>query len=83
MSRIAGIINDVGTISNVMVNPLQAARDMIESNPKYQSFKELPDIAQKYVNDNGGDAEGAFRKFAQENGVNPDTFIGLIGRFIK
>lgn len=81
MDRVIGIINDLGMIKNVMSNPAQALSDMIKSNPKYQEFQALPEEAQKYINENGGDAEMAFRKFAQANGVNPDAFIGLVSKF--
>ena len=80
---IAGLLNDLSGAYNLATNPAGALKAMIQNNPKYQEYKQLPDDAQRYIDENGGDPEKAFRKFAMANGINPDSFIGIVQRFMR
>ena len=78
---IAGILNDLAGAYDLMTNPVGALKTMMSNNPKYQMFQSLPEQAEKYVHENGGDPETAFRRFAEENGVNADSFAGILKKF--
>lgn len=51
-------------------NP-QAINKMIENNPNIQEVKKL-------IEENGGDAERAFRQRASEMGIDADEFINAL-----
>ena len=79
---ISSLINDISGACSVMTNPVGAIQNLIQNNPKYQELKGIPEQAQKYVEENGGNPEDAFRQYASSMGINPDNFIGIVQRFI-
>ena len=54
-----------------MGNPQAMLSQMMQNNPQIQEV-------QKLIQESGGDAEKAFRKKAEEMGVNPKDIIDLL-----
>lgn len=52
-------------------NPQAMFNQMVASNPQ---IKQVVD----YVNQNGGDAQAAFYKLADEKGINPDDILSKL-----
>ena len=52
-------------------NPQTALKALINNNPQ---LKQAMDLVQQ----NGGDAEKAFYKLAEEKGVNPDDILNML-----
>ena len=52
-------------------NPQTAMQALINNNPQ---FKHVMDI----VNQNGGDAQKAFYKLAEEKGIDPDDILNML-----
>jgi hypothetical protein len=55
-------------------NPALALQTLVENNPNMQT---AIDSAQKYIEECGGDAETAFRKFADQNGVSAENILQM------
>jgi hypothetical protein len=81
--NLAGLLNDLSGAYDLMTNPVGAMKTMLMNNPKYQQFQKIPEDVEKYVNANGGDPETAFRRFAEQNGVNADSFMGIVKNIFR
>jgi hypothetical protein len=46
----------------------------MQNNP---NVKKAAEEAEKYIQENGGDVETAFRKYADQNGVSAENIIQL------
>ena len=55
----------------VAQNPQTAIQALINNNPQFKQVMEI-------VKQNGGNAEQAFYKLAEEKGVNPDDILNML-----
>lgn len=67
ISQIRNMINLVRNSNN----PQVLLNNMMMQNPQMQQVM-------SYINQNGGNAQQAFYKLAQEKGVNPDEILKLL-----
>lgn len=69
--------NNLSQIKNMITmirnsnNPQAMLNNMLSQNPQMQQVM-------SYINQNGGNAQQAFYKMAQEKGVNPDEILNLL-----
>ena len=73
-NNLAAMINTFTSTMKMAKNPALALQTMMDNNPTIQKAVE---DAQKYVEANGGDVEGAFRKFTDQNGISGDNIIQM------
>lgn len=52
-------------------NPEKAIQVMAETNPQVKK-------AMEYINANGGNAQSAFYKLAEQNGIDPNNILNMI-----
>lgn len=69
--------NNLSQIKNMMNmirnsnNPQAMLNNMLSQNPQMQQVM-------NYINQNGGNAQQAFYKMAQEKGINPNEILNLL-----
>ena len=64
-------INQIKQMWQMLNGNPQAISKMMESNPNVQAAKQL-------IEENGGDAEKAFREMAKKMGIDADEFINAL-----
>ena len=70
MQNIAPVKQIMSTLRNAG-NPQAMFNQMLMQNPRIREVM-------KYVNDNGGNAEQAFYKMAEQKGVDPNEIISAL-----
>ena len=74
-NNLGAMINMFTSTVKMAKNPQIALQTLIQNNPGIQKAAEE---AERYINEEcGGDAERAFRKFADQNGVSGDNIIQM------
>lgn len=73
-NNLAELINKFTSTVKMSKNPALALQTLVENNPNMQT---AIDSAQKYIEECGGDAETAFRKFADQNGVSAENILQM------
>lgn len=74
-NNLAEMINKFTSTVKMAKNPGLALQTLMQNNPAVQKAVEE---AERYINEEcGGDAERAFRKFADQNGVSGDNIIQM------
>ena len=73
-NNLAAMINTFTSTMKMAKNPAIALQTMMNNNPAIQKAVE---DAQKYVEENGGDVEKAYRRFTDQNGVCGDDIIQM------
>lgn len=74
-SNPAELINKFTSTVKMAKNPAIALQTLMQNNPSIQRAVEN---AERYINEEcGGDAEMAFRKYADQNGVSGDNIIQM------
>ena len=74
-NNLAALINTFTSTMKMAKNPALALQTMMNNNPAMQKAVE---DAQKYIEENGGDAQSCFYKFADQNGVSGDNIIQML-----
>lgn len=73
-NNLAAMINMFTSTVKMSNNPALALQTLIDNNPE---VKKAMEQAEKYIQENGGDVETAFRKYADQNGVSAENIIQL------
>lgn len=74
-NNLAEMINKFTSTVKMSKNPALALQTLMQNNPAVQKAVEE---AERYINEEcGGDAERAFRKFADQNGVSGENIIQM------
>ena len=74
-NNLAELINTFTSTIRMAKNPALALQTLMQNNPQ---IKKAAEDAERYINEEcGGDAETAFRKFADQNGVSGDNIIQM------
>ena len=73
-NNLAEMINKFTSTVKMSKNPQIALQTLMQNNPNEQRAMQE---AEKYVNECGGDAETAFRKFADQNGISAENIIQM------
>ena len=74
-NNLAEMINKFTSTVKMSKSPALALQTLMQNNPAVQKAVEE---AERYINEEcGGDAERAFRKFADQNGVSGDNIIQM------
>lgn len=69
-----GNLNSILNLFGVLkgsVDPSSAIQEMAKTNPQIKQ-------AMDYINANGGDAQSAFYKLANQNGIDPNKILNMI-----
>lgn len=69
----SGLNNILGLFNMLKgdANPMQTLQSMAQTNPQ---IKEAMD----YIQNNGGDAQSAFYKLAEQRGIDPNNILNMI-----
>lgn len=73
-NNLAAMINMFTSTVKMSNNPALALQTLMDNNP---NVKRAMEQAEKYIEENGGDVETAFRKYADQNGVSAENIIQL------
>lgn len=73
-NNLAALINTFTSTVKMSNNPALALQTLMDNNP---NVKRAMEQAEKYIEENGGDVETAFRKYADQNGVSAENIIQL------
>jgi len=73
-NNLAALINTFTSTVKMTSNPALALQTLMQNNP---NVKKAAEEAEKYIQENGGDVETAFRKYADQNGVSAENIIQL------
>lgn len=73
-NNLAALINTFTSTVKMCNNPALALQTLMDNNPE---VKKAMEQAEKYIQENGGDVEVAFRKYADQNGVSAENIIQL------
>lgn len=73
-NNLAETINKFTSTVKMSKNPALALQTLMQNNPDIQ--KAVQD-AEKYMNECGCDAETAFRKYAEQNGISAENIIQM------
>ena len=68
------MINTFTSTVKMAKDPQIALQTLMQNNP---NIKGAVEQAEKYIQENGGNAEAAFRKYADENGVSAENILQL------
>ena len=71
---LAALINSFTSTVKMANNPALALQTLMDNNPE---VKKAMEQAEKYIQENGGDVETAFRKYADQNGVSAENIIQM------
>ena len=73
-NNLAEMINKFTSTVKMSKNPAIALQTLMQNNPDIQKAVQE---AEKYMNECGGDAETAFRKYADQNGISAENIIQM------
>ena len=73
-NNLAAMINTFTSTVKMAQNPQSALQTLMQNNP---NVKKAMEEAEKYIQENGGDVETAFRKYADQNGISAENILQL------
>ena len=73
-NNLAAMINTFTSTVKMAQNPQIALQTLMQNNP---NVKKAMEEAEKYIQENGGDVETAFRKYADQNGISAENILQL------
>ena len=73
-NNLAEMINKFTSTVKMSKNPALALQTLMQNNPDIQKAVQE---AEKYMNECGVDAETAFRKYADQNGISAENIIQM------